>query len=601
MAERKILPRDFRTVAEWIVEEYEHRKNSPTRVDREKNWKEVDRQVAMEALPRVASDEKDQRLAWMTAIELPMQAHALEILADDSMRLLFPPKPIWFRPVAERDDEWIKFIEANPLISGKDIPPVGAANQDTANVIVHSTMNHFHSQYDFRAQWMKIIIEALKYGTFAGRLGVVRRDIITNQYAGVTEKSKKIPVLIPVSIKNLFLDDSPQYVFHEGLAIQPSFIRNWFQRKSDLMTAAKAAPEGSGWRKNALAALKESKDKKTKNHVEVLEFEGDVFISRTKSGDIELVNQIITVGIGGDPEVIRIRELTKPFRSYITGVYLDDEANSVYGSSPLMKGRPLQEMATEMANRMTDAAVLNTQPPISYSEQERHFKASGGPVIGPEEMWELDDPTGLVVHKIGDPNALAGLLGLILSQYEDEIGVKDPRRGGGPKSHTTEGAAIIAASRGVLRTEEFVGRLEQSAVRTWLYMEYEHIKDILTNTRIFVNMRGIEGHIEIDRQYLPPSSDFIVEGSRGFIAKRERAANLVQFVSLTTNLAGLISQGGISRELAKEILQQVSEELDLVDAERLIEALPGGPGGGQEQQAATEGAGGVPARIGAVA
>ncbi|KKN23983.1 hypothetical protein LCGC14_0899450 [marine sediment metagenome] len=598
---KKILRRDLKTIAEWIVEEYEHRKNSETRRDREKNWKEVDRQVKMEALPRVSRDEKDRRLDWMSAIELPLQAHALEILADDTMRLLFPPKPIWFRPVAELDDEWAEFIEQNPLISGKNVPPVGIADQDTANIIVHSTLNHFHNQYDFRGHWMKIIIEAMKYGTFVGRLGVVRRDIITNQYAGVTEKTRKIPVLIPVSIKNLFLDDSPQYVFHEGLAIQPSFIRRWWQRKSDLMAAAKAAPDSAGWRRKELAALKVSKDSKTKNHVEVLEYEGDIFISRTKGEDIELVNQIITVGIGGPPEVIRMRELTHSFRSYITGVYLDDEANSVYGSSPLMKGRPLQAAASEMANRMIDAAVLNTEPPIAWLDSDRHLKSIGGPVIGPGEQWRSDEPDSVRPQKIGDPNALSGVLGLMLGEYEDVIGVKDPRRGGGPKSHTTEGAAIIAASRGVLRTEEFAGRMEQAPIRTWLYMEYELIKDILKNTSIFVNMRGVEGHIEIDRKYLPSSSDFIVEGSRGFIAKRERAANLVQFVTLTTNLTGLINQGGVPRELAKEILQQVAEELDIVDAERLIEALPGGPDAAQGQPGATEGAGGVPPRIGAVA
>lgn len=598
---RKILPRDLKTVAEWIVEEYEHRKNSETRKDRERDWKEIDRQVAMKPLPRVSRDEKDKRLDWLSAIELPLQAHALEILADDTMRLVFPAKPIWFRSVAERDDKWIKFIEANPLIAGKNIPAIGVGDQDTANIIVHSTLNHFHNQYDFRAAWMKIIIEALKYGTFAGRLGLIRWDMLNNQYAGVTEKTRKIPVIIPVSIKNLFLDDSPQFVFHEGLAIQPSFIRRWWQRKSDLMAVAKVAPPSAGWRLKELAALKESKDKKTKHHVEVLEYEGDIFISRTKGDDIELVNQIITVGIGGDPEVIRMRELTQPFRSYITGVYLDDEANSVYGSSPLMKGRPMQEIATEISNRMTDAGALNTDPVVVYSDSDRHLAASGGPVIGPGEQWRSDDPDAIKIQKIGDPNALAGVLGLALTQYEDVIGVKDPRRGAGPKSHTTEGAAIIAASRGVLRTEEFAGRMEQSVIKTWLYMEYQHIKEILKNTRIFVNMRGIEGHIEIDKRYLPPSSDFIVEGSRGFIAKRERTANLIQFVTLTTNLAGLINQGGISRELAKEILQQTSEELDLVDAERLIEALPGGPSEAQEQPGATEGAGGTPQRIGAAA
>jgi len=597
---KKILRRDLKVIAEWIVEDYEHRKNSPTRVDRERDWKEIDRQVAMKALPRVSRDEKDKRFDWMSAIELPLQAHALEILADDTMRLLFPPKPIWFRPVAELDDEWAQFIEKNPLVAGKNVPPVGIADQDTANIIVHSVLNHFHNQYDFRAHWMKIIIEALKYGTYVGRLGLVRRDIITNQYAGVTEKTLKIPVIIPVSIKSLYLDDSPQYVFHEGLAIQPSFIRRWWQRKSDLMAAAKIAPDSEGWRKTELAALEESKDSKTKDHVEVLEFEGDVFISRTK-GDIELTNQIITVGIGGPPEVIRMRDLTTPFRSYIPGVYLDDEANSVYGSSPLMKGRPMQEIATEISNRMTDAGALNTDPPIAWSESDRHLAALGGPIVGPGELWPSDTPGDILPQKIGDPNALAGVLGLALTQYEDVIGVKDPRRGGGPKSHTTEGAAIIAASRGVLRTEEFAGRMEQSVIRTWLYMEYQLIKDMLKNTRIFVNMRGVEGHIEIDKRYLPPSSDFIVEGSRGFIAKRERAANLGQFVTLTTNLTGLVSQGAIPRELAKEILQQTAEELDIVDAERLIEALPGGPGAAQGQPGATEGAGGVPPRIGAVA
>ena len=78
--EKRLSPDDFRAVAEWIQAEERTRKSDRSHL--EKQWTEIDRQLAMKPVPRQvqSGQEKD----WYPAIEEPLQFNALEVILADN-------------------------------------------------------------------------------------------------------------------------------------------------------------------------------------------------------------------------------------------------------------------------------------------------------------------------------------------------------------------------------------------------------------------------------------------------------------------------------------------------------------------------------------
>jgi hypothetical protein len=59
-------------------------------------------------------------------------------------------------------------------------------------------------------------------------------------------------------------------------------------------------------------------------------------------------------------------------------------ADDAYPTSPLMKGRPIQMLATDAANRLLDSAMLKNAPPVGYDRSDACIcQKRGGPVIEP--------------------------------------------------------------------------------------------------------------------------------------------------------------------------------------------------------------------------
>lgn len=584
---RKISKRDFKLIAEKIVEEKKRRANLPERVSNEKNWKEIDRQVAMDSgvnVERDGSDEKD----WMPALEMPTQAQALEILSADSKRLLFPPGDEWYSVQSEVSDKYLAKLEGNPILDSGG-QPLSQVDGESTDVLVHSVLDYHHSLYNFRAHWNQALIGALKYGTLVARAGLVRLDVFTNEFRGVFPESRMAPVFIPCSIKNVYPDDSPQHILHEGMAIQPATIRVWSQKLEDIRRAAKKGGSAAGW---ITSEIGKETDAKKKDHVDVVEYEGDFFIPRSDGKSMFLANHIFTVIETGTPRLVRLRERKYPFRSYIFDYYQQDRVESVYGTSPLMKGRPVQEAYSEAINRMMQASALNTEPPVVYDEQDANVAAMGGVLLAPGVEYPMQFPERVRTLDVGNPDSMMNIAFALGKAYEDLTGVNDPRRGAGLKSHTTLGAAEIEASRGVLRTEDFVQGIEEGSMRTWLYMEYEMMKDAMKETTVPINMRGIQGHVTVSAKQLPERCDFTVHGSKGVLNKREKRENTLTYATLIANMSQLLqAEGKVPR--MSEILENVGTELGVIDATRFIgdaETTPGGPEAGPAVGDDTEGA-----------
>jgi len=98
---KRLRKKDETHIVEHICDEFATRKSN--RSSREKIWKEIDRQLAMEPDVRLkkkpGSDQNDESKAWLPETELPWQAETLEITTADARRMKFPDAGPWFAMV----------------------------------------------------------------------------------------------------------------------------------------------------------------------------------------------------------------------------------------------------------------------------------------------------------------------------------------------------------------------------------------------------------------------------------------------------------------------------------------------------------------------
>lgn len=592
---------DFDKAAQYVYEELARRKDNTRRLSLEKTWKDIDRQIALNpklALPRDVSSGQGRgadRRAWMSSIELPLQANALEVLVADAKRLIFPRDLDWYQANAVYNDREAQQISEALSPSGvtdetvkQVIQKMQASNQEGLDLICHSVIDYSHVQYDYFGSWDAMIGEAYKYGTFSGRMVKAKREVKSQEWRGAN-RAGEWAFLIPVSIKNLYLDDTMSASLNEGLEIMPATIQTKWQGLDDLKRAAKAGGSDKGWILSALDDLEPegNDDQRKRKQVEIAVYEGDLLIPRSRD-NIFVPNVVLTVAIGSKPKLVRYQENPYPFRSFITGVYQKDDIDSPYGTSPLVKGRPVQEAACEAMNRLIDVACLQAEPPQLWNENENALIATGGLIVAPGSSGSVQRPeTAVKLLDVGDIAGLASVVLQFLKLYEDMTGVTDPRRGGDLKSHTTALAADLQSSRSVLRTEDFVNGVEQGPLTTALYMEYYMVRDLIGNKPIDVllDARGVKGHIEISKKALPARCDFLVQGSRGALSRRERQQNFLQWAAMVAQTYPLLQQEGTAPE-ASAMLIQAGAELGVLDAGKFLRPasattgpeVPGGPG-----------------------
>lgn len=583
----QITARDHDTIAAFIVSEMQGRKGAPDRVMLEKQWKEVDRQIRMDP-KAVVSESNDPGEAWLPQIEMPGQASALEINVKDAKRLLFPASTEWYSVMANVDDDFLTSDVGSVLSEQRFQNEFPLDPEPLLNLSIHSAMDYLHKVSRFRETWLAMLKEAYKYGPFVGRWVVVQPAVIGAGYRGFS--GRKIPTLIAGSIKNHYPDNSQQAVMQEGVFMEPSMIRRWFQKTEDLRRVT-----GKGWVRKALNELDDDNGKDgKKNHTELVEYEGDLWIPRSQGG-FYLRNHLVTVALGAGPKVVRIREKDIPFHSYIHSQYDRDDIDTAYGTSPLLKGRTLQEMASEAANAVAQAAALLARPPISYDADDEELAADGGPQIAPGKMWKSSNPEAIQSHAVGDPGVALALLQGVVSMFDDLTSTNEPRRGADPTSHTTAFAADVASSRSILRTEEFVNEVEEGPMSTALYQEYFLMRR-MDPFNIPIDVRGTKGFVRINPKKLPEQAEFTVHGSRGVLNKREKRESLINLTSLLANLTPMLAQmepEAIPQftEMVRDLIMQHGVQ-DAARYQRRTETTPGSGAAGQP--ALPEDIGGVP-------
>jgi hypothetical protein len=536
---------DWAHIAETVKDDFETRKRN--RLILEKHWKEIDRQVAMEpdlSHKQLANGQMDQARRWMSEMELPYQAQALEVLTADARRMLFPDSGPWFRAHAEMTDKYLKEVDFSAIILGDETEVPTQINQDNADKLTEGYLLHLFRQCDFFGRQDRINAETFKYGMGVGRARMETKNVYIHEARGVRKENQKIPVLVPVSIKNLYLDQ-PMPSMHSAQVLGESHIAHDYIRLENLQIAANKGsndpddPDG-GWMPKNMKGIVADKD----GYVEVLEMEGDIVVPRKTVRSLVIPGAIVTVVVGsaGSGEkatssVIRFRFRKAAYSSYLLYPYHYEDTLAPYPTSPLMKGRPVQIMAVQALNRLLDSAALKNAPPIGYDRTDPEFARNGGPVIHPNAQWGSNDLNSIAVfEKIGgDPSALAAILQLAISMYAELTGVLPGRLGAQTVSHTTAFAKDAELSRGAVRTVDFVRQSGKGPIERWLDMAYRMGRDSIgarETISFFIDAYG--GFVEVSKAHLPEKAIFEWFGSGGPAEEMQKKQAKLQ--SLTTAL-----------------------------------------------------------------
>ena len=609
MAE-KFSPEQWSAVADFVRSEKERRAVHPHRVQLDRDWKEIDRQLAMEARARnlVSGTKAD----WLPNQELPLQATALEVILADAGRMKFPRGRDWYEAHSEVTKDYeTRFRKSafKAYESGQSSSEPIRLDQETADILVKATLDHYHDMYPFRDHWALLDAEAIKYGTY---VGYVREAMIPKFDINATQvysKGLKAPVMVPHSIKDVFLDDTPMSVMHEGVVTSGAIIRRHYKQIDDLKRSVQSGTK-NGWMASAIKDLEPLGNETDKRrHLEMLEYEGDILVPQ--SGDpifIPSVRLLVAVGKNA-ARVVRYQDDVKG--SYFVGHYMRERRDSPYGVSPLMKGRPIQEAASEVFNRLGACAILNAEPPVFYDRYDGQLAANGGPSIAPGSSTGCEEPGKVKVEQIGDAAGLLNVYIALLKQYEDLTGVNAPRIGAQGKSHTTAYAIDTEQARGQLRTESYVGSQIGGPLKLVLEKEYAICKEIMKAPQpVLINDQGIEGWRSVSADQLPDKVAFTVHGALGPLNEREKMQAFDLATQRTLALIAAGTQLGLKTPQIdlEGIIRHIYEQAGINDASRFIsapggtESLPGPSQIGAQVQAIApllQGAGGAAAPMAA--
>ena len=517
---------DFDEIAESIYLEYKRRKTN--RRGLERHWKEIDRQLKMQPInphKRLPSGRIDVRKRWMAEMELPLQAQTLEVLTADARRLIIPPSGSWYKPTVELSDEYestltgLELNQFNQLVPTGDEPAAKIAGdtndiantflQHEANILLTGIHDYFRSMYDFDQSLDLINAEAFKYSIGIGRCKLVTRPNVMSMAKGSIGKTVTFPALIPVTIKNTYLDDSPHATMVEGEWIDAGVIQSRQIKLKDLQVAASLGSQDpnsddGGWKPENI----ENVDSDSTGHVLVLDFEGDIVVPRASRTSTVLRGVLFTIFVGKSSgkylnKVIRFRYRQAPFNSYLQFPYHQENVEDTYATSPLMKGRPIQMAAADGFNRLMDSASLKVTPPVGYDRTDMYFAQMGGPAIAPYAHWPTTTPVSVHDEVGGDPVAMANIFTTLVQLYYDVTGVQQPRLGQQTVSHTTAFAKGAELERGVIRTVDYVTSILKGPLTKLLHMEKHYLKETLGRRMTPVYIDGFKAWMEVNRDVIP--------------------------------------------------------------------------------------------------
>lgn len=565
-AKRRFDKRDWDYIASFVIEEWERRKRE--RGDRERQWKEIDRQIAMEpdiAFKKMPNGEIDNKKRWMAEMELPLQAQALEVLTADARRMMFPDSGPWFRAHGEMTDEYLEKVDFKAIIKGDQAEVPSQMNQDNVDKLTEGFLLHMFRQYDLRTRMDRINAESFKYAMGVGRARMETKSIFIDEARGVRKETHRIPVIVPVSIKHLYLDDCKPSM-HTSQMLGPAHIaHDWIKIENIALAANKGSnnpkDHDGGWMPDNIKGLLPDEN----GYVQILEMEGDIVVPRKTTRSVVIPGAIVTVALGGKDTggnatrgVIRCRFRKFPFSSYLLFPYHYEGTDDTYAASPLMKGRPVQIMCVDALNRLMDSAALKNAPPVSYDRSDQTFAANGGPEIYPTALWGTTDPSSLKAHTEigGEPAALSNVFTMGVNLYAELTGVMPARLGAQTVSHTTAFAKDAELQRGAVRTVDYVRQAGDGPLTRWLDMAYQMGRDSIGKESVSFFIDAYGGFVEIGKDHLPEKAMFDWFGSGGPAEEAQKKQMRLQAAMMAVQFDTMDAQTGGTSDIDRRKLKE---------------------------------------------
>ena len=534
------MTRDHDDIAQYINQEKKRRQDTDWRKKHESRWREVDRQIAMDP-PAAIKEDKDNPDAWHNAIQLGDLTDASETITADILRLVFPTERKWFQPNIELKSG---AVDAE---TGRGVP-VPPEIQREANGVLRSFMVQQHKDFGVRGRVKLALKEILHHGSVVATVDDQR---MLKYEGGTRPQHLKAPVPEIHSMWNCYPDSSPSIhgteLFYGGSMIIV---------KSMPLSAALEMP---GWiNKDQLQANHKKKD--LHDHIEIIEFYGDIFLKR-HDGNVLFPNRKTTVS----GQVFLESKVNKTAYSPViyTG-YERDDVRDPYYTSPIVKRAPMGQFVTHMANNTMDAVDLKVKPPLQYDSTDNSLKANP-PQIYPGAQMPSRGGQAVSPIDVGDP--ATGLAAMQWGKQELQEGttVNAIRKGVSPGTEQTATEVVKTEQRAEVREVEFSSSFESGFMLPYLTMQHD------------INVQGLEPYrfrndephtpdfMRATKSDLPKQVIFEVTGSRTILGEQERSQRFLQ-------TATLVAQSEFTaRETDwQEVSRQAWEDSKQKDPERFL-------------------------------
>jgi hypothetical protein len=545
---RKIRKTDWLKVEEYLKKELQTRKDNPFRKTHEKRWKEVDRQIQMEAIQKTAPAGKSTAATWQSAFELGELSKASEVITADVMRLLFPQNRTWM-------EAHCKPPKTVDEATGKARVAVDQSRQKAADGILRAFMTQQHMDFGLKARVEISVKEALHHGSY---VSTAEWDTQSKVHDGSGLETLGAPVWKPHSMWNCYPDSSPSVIpggsiFYAGSMMIVSYMPRY----------KVLALSGDGYMNiNATKIPKKNPNKEVKEEdCEIVTYYGDLVIER-EDGDIYLPNSKCMTANG---VVIFYAPNKLPFPPVIYGGYERQDIRDPYFTSPIEKNSPIQKLATIFANKFSDVSDLHGNPPIVYDGNDPYMVANGGLNYWPGGQTASRGSNKFQEIKIGDPKPL--LLGaqFFLQKLEEGTAVNAIRSGAGDSDRKTATEVRDTQQGSEIRTIDFVSKVEPGGLRPFLYMQHELNRQNLKSYAFYCPEKGLPDFLTITKKELPDSVHFEVVGSKGILGEERRSQQM-------TGVTAFASQNPLFAPLlnAPKILIDMYEDAGVKGAEEYV-------------------------------
>ena len=550
---KRVQEKDIQQVEQWVKTELHRRKGSEFRKKAETKWREVDRQVSMEAMQRFDRSGRQMPADWRQVLEIGKMSEALEIISADVRRLAFPTDQ-WFEAHCK--------INAGRNEDGTIKQP-DAKMQTTADNALRAFMVQQQRDTGMKDRHELSVKEALLHGSFVAEVCYEPRLKVDEGYK---IKSESLPVWRPHSMWNCYPDPSPHVVvsdlFYQGSMLILSYIPRY---KLEQMT-------GEGWMQkryklvaSSFDADEDDKAPEEMDEVQILSYFGDMNIERP-SGDLYFPNSKACFA-NGTMVYFSPSEL-----SYLPLIYRGYEKQDVrdpYFVSPLMKMSPMQKTASVMLNRFLDGVELKLDPPGVYDGNDSAFVSSGGPRIEPGSMMATKG-SGKVQHfETGDPLAALNGFKEAIQMIEVGIGVNSVRSGGTTSSGRTAFEIDQVAKSANIRTLDFIDKLEQG-LEAFLYMQHDLNKKYVQRYDFYNSDLDTPDYLTVEKKDLPQFVKFTVTGSKNVLNEDNRVAKTSQVTAFLLGNPATAEKVNLD-EIAKQMYMDAGNS----NPERLLNVTNG--------------------------